>query len=44
MRLVPFLRLIGISPAEAVARALEELGDGAGLNELIRVGLKRAAG
>jgi len=29
---------------EAVARALDELGDGAGLNELIRVALKRAAG
>ena len=29
---------------DAVARALEELGDGAGLNDLIRVGLKRAAG
>lgn len=29
---------------EAVARALDELGDGAGLNDLIRVALKRAAG
>ena len=28
----------------AVARAIEELGEGAGLNELVRVALKRAAG
>ncbi|MFM6930925.1 MAG: Holliday junction branch migration protein RuvA, partial [Novosphingobium sp.] len=28
----------------AVARAVEELGDGAGLNDLVRVALKRAAG
>lgn len=29
---------------DAVARALEELGEGAGLNDLVRVALKRAAG
>lgn len=44
---VSALQNLGFKPnvaTEAVARALEELGDGAGLNELIRVGLKRAAG
>jgi Holliday junction DNA helicase RuvA len=28
----------------AVAGALEELGEGAGLNDLVRVALKKAAG
>lgn len=44
---VSALQNLGFKPTvatEAVARALEELGDGAGLNDLIRVGLKRAAG
>ncbi len=44
---VSALQNLGFKPnvaVEAVARALEELGDGAGLNDLIRVGLKRAAG
>ena len=44
---VSALQNLGFKPnvaTDAVARALEELGDGAGLNELIRVGLKRAAG
>ncbi len=44
---VSALQNLGFKPnvaTEAVARALEELGDSAGLNELIRVGLKRAAG
>jgi len=44
---VSALQNLGFKPnvaTEAVARALEELGDGASLNELIRVGLKRAAG
>jgi Holliday junction DNA helicase RuvA len=44
---VSALQNLGFKPAtatEAVARALEELGEGATLNDLIRVGLKRAAG
>lgn len=44
---VSALQNLGFKPnvaIEAVARALEELGDGAGLNDLIRIGLKRAAG
>lgn len=44
---VSALQNLGFKPnvaTEAVARALEELGEGAGLNDLIRVGLKRAAG
>lgn len=44
---VSALQNLGFKPnvaTEAVARALGELGDGAGLNDLIRVGLKRAAG
>ena len=44
---VSALQNLGFKPnvaTEAVARALDELGEGAALNELIRVGLKRAAG
>jgi Holliday junction DNA helicase RuvA len=44
---VSALQNLGFKPnvaTEAVARALDELGEGAGLNELIRVALKRAAG
>ena len=44
---VSALQNLGFKPnvaTEAVARALEELGEDAGLNDLIRVGLKRAAG
>lgn len=44
---VSALQNLGFKPAiatQAVARAMEELGDGAGLDALIRVGLKRAAG
>ena len=44
---VSALQNLGFKPnvaTEAVARALDELGEGAGLNDLIRVGLKRAAG
>jgi len=44
---VSALQNLGFKPqvaTMAVARAIEELGEGAGLNELIRVGLKRAAG
>ena len=44
---VSALQNLGFKPnvaTAAVARAIEELGEGAGLNELIRVGLKRAAG
>jgi holliday junction DNA helicase RuvA len=44
---VSALQNLGFKPnvaTEAVARALEELGEGASLNDLIRVGLKRAAG
>lgn len=41
------LQNLGFKPnvaTDAVARAQEELGEGAGLNDLIRVALKRAAG
>lgn len=44
---VSALQNLGFKPnvaTEAVARALEELGEGAGLNALVRVALKRAAG
>lgn len=44
---VSALQNLGFKPnvaTEAVARALEELGDGAGLNDLVRVALKRVAG
>jgi Holliday junction DNA helicase RuvA len=44
---VSALQNLGFKPqvaVDAVARAVDELGDGAGLNYLIRVGLKRAAG
>lgn len=44
---VSALMNLGFKPnvaTDAVARAIDELGDGAGLNDLIRVGLKRAAG
>ena len=44
---VSALQNLGFKPnvaTEAVARALDELGEGAGLNDLIRVGLKRVAG
>lgn len=44
---VSALQNLGFKPqiaAMAVARAIEELGEDAGLNDLIRVGLKRAAG
>ena len=44
---VSALQNLGFKPAVAtmaVARAIEELGDGAGLNTLVRVALKRAAG
>ncbi|MBS0482603.1 MAG: Holliday junction branch migration protein RuvA [Proteobacteria bacterium] len=44
---VSALQNLGFKPnvaAQAVARAIEELGEGAELNDLIRVGLKRAAG
>ena len=44
---VSALQNLGFKPnvaTMAVARAIEELGEGAGLNDLIRVGLKRAAG
>ena len=44
---VSALQNLGFKPQVAtlaVARALEELGKGAGLNELVRVALKRAAG
>ena len=44
---VSALQNLGFKPnvaTEAVARALEELGDGADLNALVRVALKRAAG
>ncbi|HET9629482.1 MAG TPA: Holliday junction branch migration protein RuvA [Novosphingobium sp.] len=43
---VSALQNLGFKPnvaTEAVARALDELGDRAGLNDLIRVALKRAA-
>ncbi len=44
---VSALQNLGFKPniaADAVARAIEELGDGAGLNDLVRVALRRAAG
>ncbi|WP_296678054.1 Holliday junction branch migration protein RuvA [Novosphingobium sp.] len=44
---VSALQNLGFKPniaTIAVSRALEELGEGAALNDLIRVGLKRAAG
>lgn len=44
---VSALQNLGFKPnvaTEAVARALDELGAGAGLNELVRVALKRATG
>lgn len=44
---VSALQNLGFKPnvaTLAVARAIEELGEGAALNDLIRVGLKRAAG
>jgi holliday junction DNA helicase RuvA len=44
---VSALQNLGFKPAvatTAVASALDELGEGAGLNELVRVALKRAAG
>ncbi len=44
---VSALQNLGFKPAvaaSAVAAAVAELGEGAGLNELVRVGLKRAAG
>lgn len=44
---VSALQNLGFKPAiaaSAVARAVEELGEGAGLNDLVRVALKRASG
>lgn len=44
---VSALQNLGFKPATAamaVAKAIEELGEDAGLNELVRVALKRAAG
>ena len=44
---VSALQNLGFKPAiaaSAVGRAVEELGDGAGLNDLVRTALKRAAG
>ncbi len=44
---VSALQNLGFKPnvaTDAVARALDELGEGAGLNDLIRVALKRAGG
>ena len=44
---VSALQNLGFKPnvaTEAVARALDELGDGAGLNDLVRVALKKATG
>jgi Holliday junction DNA helicase RuvA len=44
---VSALQNLGFKPqvaTTAVARAVEELGEGAGLNDLVRVALKRAAG
>ncbi|MDP3906682.1 Holliday junction branch migration protein RuvA [Novosphingobium sp.] len=41
------LQNLGFKPnvaTDAVARALDELGDGAGLNDLVRAALKRVAG
>jgi Holliday junction DNA helicase RuvA len=44
---VSALQNLGFKPqvaAAAVAQAIDELGEGAGLNDLVRVSLKRAAG
>ena len=44
---VSALQNLGFKPnvaTDAVARALEELGEGAGLNDLVRMALKRVAG
>ena len=44
---VSALQNLGFKPnvaTDAVARALDELGDGAGLNDLVRAALKRVAG
>lgn len=44
---VSALQNLGFKPnvaTDAVARALDELGDGAGLNDLVRVALKRVSG
>ena len=44
---VSALQNLGFKPmvaADAVARALDELGDAAGLNDLVRAALRRAAG
>ncbi|MFC3172952.1 Holliday junction branch migration protein RuvA [Novosphingobium bradum] len=44
---VSALQNLGFKPnvaTDAVARALDDLGEGAGLNDLIRVALKKAAG
>lgn len=44
---VSALQNLGFKPAvatSAVAQAIDELGDGAGLNDLVRVALRRAAG
>lgn len=44
---VSALKNLGFKPnvaTDAVVRALDELGDGAGLNDLVRVALKRVAG
>ena len=44
---VSALQNLGFKPAvatAAVAHAVDELGDGAGLNDLVRVALRRAAG
>jgi Holliday junction DNA helicase RuvA len=44
---VSALQNLGFKPGvatSAVAKAMDELGDGAGLNDLVRVALKRAAG
>jgi len=44
---VSALQNLGFKPnvaTDAVTRAIDELGDGAGLNDLIRAALKRAAG
>ena len=44
---VSALQNLGFKPnvaTDAVARALDELGDGAGLNDLVRAALKREAG
>jgi Holliday junction DNA helicase RuvA len=44
---VSALQNLGFKPnvaTDAVARAMEELGEDAGLNDLVRVALRRAAG